>query len=112
VQRNKEVVMRTLLLLCSLVTFVVWSLWLVHDDGLEGLVVLLRTDWGKQVFVDLVIAASIAWAALHHDPRGRPRHLWAWLVATALTGSMALLTYLITLQQRPRPQRSGSDTNT
>jgi hypothetical protein len=39
--------MRTLLLVCSLVTFVVWSLWLVHDDGLEGLFVLLRTDWGK-----------------------------------------------------------------
>lgn len=103
--------MRTLLLVCSLVTFVVWSLWLVHDDGLEGLFVLLRTDWGKQVFADLVIALSIAWAALHHDPRGRPRHLWAWLVATVLTGSMAVLTYLITLQsRRPRASRSSSDT--
>lgn len=104
--------MRTLLLVGSLVTFVVWSLWLVHDEGLGGLFVLLQTDWGKQVFVDLVIASCIAWAALHHDPRGRPRHLWAWLVATALTGSMALLTYLVTLQRRAPPQKHSGGNST
>lgn len=100
--------MRLVLLVCALVTFVSWSLWLVHDEGLGGLFELLRTDWGKQVFADLVIACCVAWAALHHDPRGRPRHLWAWLVATAASGSMALLTYLITLQRRQPPPRGDT----
>lgn len=101
--------MRLLLLVVALVAFTGWSVWWIHDEGLIGLVHLLRdNDWGAQVFVDLCIALTVAWAFMAADARRLGLRLWPWLVATPFVGSIAVLSYLI---RRELHLRSSTSTN-
>jgi hypothetical protein len=88
--------MRLGLAILALVAFVGWSLWWVHDEGLPGLFALLvEHDWGAQVFVDLCISLSVAWAFIRPDARARGLPLVPYVLATPFVGSIALLTYLV-----------------
>jgi hypothetical protein len=88
--------MRTAALVLALLAFTGWSLWTVADDGLPGLFTLLETKpWGRQVFVDLCIALSVAWVFLRPEAQRLKVPLWPYLVATPFVGSISLLVFLI-----------------
>ena len=60
------------------------------EDG----AVLLDLAWGRVTLIDLYLAFGMAWAWIAY----RERSWWragAWLVATVLTGSVALGVYLL-----------------
>jgi hypothetical protein len=95
--------MRLAVLAITLVAFVGWSLWLVHDEGLAGLFTLLRdTDWGAQVFGDLSVALVVAWALLYRDARAYGVPVLLYVAATPFVGSPALLACLIHRELRAR----------
>jgi hypothetical protein len=88
--------MRLILPAVTLVVFLTWSIWLIHDDGLIGLFTLLRdSDWGAQVFADLGIALVVAWSLLVPQARAQGVPVWPYLIATPFIGSPALLACLI-----------------
>lgn len=103
--------MRLVLLLATLVGFIGWSLWLVHDEGLGGLFALLREhDWGAQVFGDLSVALVVAWSLLYRDARAHGVPVLAYLLATPFVGSPALLGCLIHRELRARAAIRASTT--
>jgi len=103
---TRELPMRLVLPAVTLVVFVAWSLWLVHDEGLSGLFVLLREhDWGAQVFGDLSVALVVAWSLLVPRARAQGVPVLPWLVATPFIGSPALLGCLIHGALRERAPR-------
>jgi predicted small integral membrane protein len=88
--------MRLAALVCLLVGFTVWSLVIVAPEGLPGLFALLSDKpWGQQVFVDLAISLSVAWAWLVDEAKARGISAWPYLVATPFVGSIAVLTFLV-----------------
>lgn len=103
--------MRLALPLVTLVAFITWSLWLVHDEGLGGLFVLLRDDdWGAQVFGDLSVALVVAWGLLYEDARAHGVPALAYVLATPFVGSPALLACLIHRELRARAAVRASTT--
>ena len=95
--------MRLAALVLTLVAFVVWSLWLVHDEGLAGLFTLLRDhDWGAQVFGDLSVALIVGWAFVQKEARARGVPVLPYIIATPFVGSPALLACLIHRELRAR----------
>jgi hypothetical protein len=65
-------------------------------EGLPGLWALLRDKpWGRQVFVDLCIALTVAWAWLLPEAKARGIRAWPYLVATPFVGSIAVLVFLV-----------------
>ena len=60
------------------------------DDGAA----LLALAWGRVTLVDLYLAFGMAWAWIAYRERS-PWRAGAWLVATLLTGSLALGIYLL-----------------
>lgn len=88
--------MRLALIAVVLIVFTGWSLSIVADEGLIGLANLLQTRaWGRQVFVDLCIALSVAWAFLRPEAKRLGLPLWPYLVATPFVGSISLLVFLL-----------------
>lgn len=68
----------------------------------EGLwtVVALITDslWTNQLFIDLVLALSVAWMVALPRARAQNMALWGWLLAILCSGSIGLLAALARLQ--------------
>ena len=88
--------MRLAAVIVVLVAFTAWSLVIVAPEGLPGLLALLRDlPWGRQVFVDLCIALSVAWLWLVPEARARGISPWPYLVATPFAGSISLLAFLL-----------------
>jgi hypothetical protein len=87
--------MRLAALIAVFVAFTTWSLVIVAPEGLPGLLASLRGPWGQQVFVDLCIAIVVAWAWLVPEARSRGINPWPYLLATAFTGCIAVLAFLI-----------------
>jgi hypothetical protein len=101
-----ETPMRLPLLVLSIVLFLGWSVWLVHDEGLAGLFVLLRDhDWGAQVFGDLSVALLVAWSLLLGHARAHGVPVVPYLVLTPLIGSPALLACLVHIELQGRSRR-------
>ena len=95
--------MRIAALVLTLVAFVVWSLWLVHDEGLIGLHTLVwEQDGGAQVFGDLSVALVVAWAFVSKEARARGVPVLPYIIATPFVGSPALLACLIHRELRAR----------
>ena len=77
--------------------FVAFSLWVVLTGGSirEVTAAFMANPWPLQVSVDLVLALSLVCIWIWNDARSRGRNPLPWIVATALTGSIAPLTYLL-----------------
>jgi len=50
-----------------------------------------RNQWGNQIWLDLLLAASVAWTFLAPQARAVGMRLWLWAPLVPLTGSMGLL---------------------
>jgi hypothetical protein len=71
----------------------------LRDHGIWGIIAPHFTSFGlAQVFIDLVIALSLAMVWLWRDARTTGRNPWLWLVITLCTGSFGPLVYLLTRQ--------------
>jgi hypothetical protein len=47
------------------------------------------------VFLDLVIALTVASTVVHRDARQRGISPWPWMVAMSMLGSIGMLTYFV-----------------
>jgi hypothetical protein len=84
--------------------FLPFSLWVVYASGPVGLYRVIRHEpWGAQLFFDLCISAFIAGSWMVGDARRRRITVWPFVVATALTGSVGLLSYLVRRSLSPAP---------
>ncbi|MCA3012046.1 MAG: DUF2834 domain-containing protein [Myxococcaceae bacterium] len=100
--------MRLAALVVALVTFTAWSLVIVAPEGLPGLfAVLSERPWARQVFVDLCLALTVAWAFVGPEARRLGLPLWPYLLATPFVGSIALLAFLVHREWR-RSRRTPS----
>jgi hypothetical protein len=62
---------------------------------------LLELAWGRVTLVDLYLALLLAWSWIAWRERSVPRAAF-WLVATVVTGSLALFGYLLGASLRAR----------
>lgn len=86
---------RSRLALAVLVPFTAFSFWVIERAGLVGLVPVLREPWGAQVFLDLVIAITVASTVVARDARARGLKAWPWYLAMGALGSIGLLGYFV-----------------
>ena len=86
--------MRLAALIVAWVTFTGWSFWTIGDDGLSGLASLLlgQEDWARQVFVDLAIAVTVAWAFMFDDAKARRLPFWPYVVGSIALGQLRRAT--------------------
>jgi hypothetical protein len=85
-----------LLLALILVLFgglTVITLW---NDGVLGIFSSIVHSYGSlQIYVDLVIAASLINVWIWHDAKEYGRNPWGWIIATLVVGSFSPLVYLL-----------------
>ena len=87
---------RSLLALAVFVPFTAYSVWVSIAHGPLGFIpVLSAGGWSTQVFLDLVIAMSVASTVVHRDARARGINPWPWTVAMFTLGSVGLLGYFV-----------------
>jgi len=92
---------RVLLLLVIFVPFVAFSVTVIAAEGFGGLFgLVLREQWGMQMFLDLVILYGLFCAWLVPDARGRGIVAWPYVAATLTLGAMGALAYLIRREWR------------
>lgn len=93
-----------LLALLALVAFTAFTVWVsVHNGGPLGFVPLLgREPWALQMGVDLMVALFVALTWVVGDARRRGLTAWPFVVASALLGSIGLLSYLVWRGLAPR----------
>ncbi len=101
--------MRLVLLILVFVAFTVWSFAILGAEGVAGLLRTVQSEpWGAQMLADLTIALLVAWTFLWRDAKERGLPALAYFIATLLTGSVAVLAYLVHREvaaRRALPQR-------
>jgi hypothetical protein len=86
-------------------TFLAFSLVAVVTEGGMGFwPVHTHNLWGNQVWVDLLLAATVAWVALLPRARAAGMNGPAWIVAVLATGSIGLTAMLARLLYLERPE--------
>jgi Na+-transporting NADH:ubiquinone oxidoreductase subunit NqrB len=91
--------------LCA--AFLGWSLYAMMTEGPLGFwPEHVRNSWGNQIFIDLLIAASTAFALLVPRARAAGMKPLPWFVLIACTGSIGLLAMVarcMFLEREARP---------
>lgn len=78
--------------------FLAFTLWVIAREGFGGLIVAHEANtWASQVFIDLVIAASVGLVLIAPRARAVGIRLVPWVALTFLTGSIGLLALLARL---------------
>ncbi|MEY3210224.1 MAG: hypothetical protein RIT28_705 [Pseudomonadota bacterium] len=77
------------------IPFTIFSVFIVADQGFWALIEAHKAGWGLQVFLDLVIAATISLTYIVPEAKQRGINPWPYVVGTVLLGSISLLAYLI-----------------
>lgn len=73
------------------VLFTVWSLWAVVTEGPFGFwPEHIRNLWGNQIWFDLLLAVTVAWAMLIGPAKRLGMNLWLWMIFIICTGSIGL----------------------
>jgi len=89
--------MQRVLIVMTLILFGILTAAAVWHDGVLGIFAsAFRSLGSTQIFVDLVIALTLAMVWMWHDAKTTGRNAWPWIVATILVGSFAPLMYLLT----------------
>jgi hypothetical protein len=82
--------------LAVLVPFFAFSGWVSLRHGPLGFVdTALHGGWETQVFLDLVIAMTVASTVVRRDALKRGITVWPWMVAMLTVGSIGLLGYFV-----------------
>lgn len=87
--------MRLIVPLVVFIPFTIFSVFITVDHGLWALVEAIQSGWGLQVFLDLVISATISLAYIVPEARQRGINPWPYVIGAGVLGSIALLAYLI-----------------
>lgn len=91
------------LALVVFVVFTVYSLIVVANHGLSGLIdTHAEGGWAIQILLDLVLALTMFWVVAAPDARARGINFWPYLVLTPLLGSIAPLAYFVHRSLRRR----------
>lgn len=78
------------------VPFTAFSVWVAAHHGALGFLSLLSEGgWQTQVFIDLVIALSVASTVVHSDARRRGINPWPWMLSMLALGSIGMLAYFV-----------------
>ena len=86
----------SLVALLVLVPFFAFSGWVSVRHGPLGVIdTALHGGWETQVFLDLVIAMTVASTVVRRDALKRGIAPWPWMIAMALLGSIGLLGYFV-----------------
>jgi len=81
----------------TFLAFSVFSTFVVLEHGYLGFIheVMLASDWGLQVFLDLCIALFLFTSWMLKDAKARSIPVWPYLLATLGLGSIGALAYLV-----------------
>jgi hypothetical protein len=93
------------------VAFFVFSASAVVNEGPVGFwTEHTESLWGNQIWLDLLLSASVGWALMAPEARARGMRLAPWLFVVAATGSIGFLAMLARLLYlRERASRSIQD---
>lgn len=87
---------KTALLLLATALLTIISVFAIKDHGYIGIFTFhLQATAGMQVFLDLVIACSLAIVWMWQDAQRHGRNPWPFIVLTLLGGSFGPLLYLL-----------------
>jgi len=87
--------MRFIIPLVVLVPFTIFSVFVVADQGLWALVEAHKAGWCLQVFLYLVISATICLTYIVPEAKQRGINPWPYVALTPILGSIVLLAYLV-----------------
>lgn len=77
-----------------LLPFLAYSLWVTYELGYFGFVtVSAKEPWALQIFLDLVIALTMAIVPMLREVRRRGQSIAPWLIGTLALGSITPLFY-------------------
>lgn len=83
-------------LVIVIIAFAALTAWAVHRVGLLGIFTAATADPGAvQIFIDLVIACTLAVIWMIDDARRHGLNPWPWVLLTVLAGSFGPLFYLV-----------------
>lgn len=87
---------RSWLALAVLVPFFAFSVLVSMRHGPLGFLdTAVHGGWETQVFLDLVIALTVASTVVRRDALKRGISPWPWMVSMALLGSIGMLGYFV-----------------
>ena len=87
---------RLLLAIVALLGFTVYTVIVAVEHDLLGFLASHQEGgWALQVFIDLTIATLGFWLLALPDAKRRGITAWPYALAAPLTGSIALLAYLV-----------------
>lgn len=114
---STEVLMKARLLILGfvLLAFGVFSTFVVVNHGYTGFIELaLSSQWGMQVFLDLVIALVLFSSWMIPDAKRRGISPWPYFVGILALGSIGALAYLVhrTLREVPSASLRGAPPRT
>ncbi len=85
-----------LVLVFVLVAFGILTGLAFWHDGVLGIFASIIHSYGSlQIYVDLVIAASLINVWIWRDAKEQGRNPWGWIIATLIVGSFSPLVYLL-----------------
>ena len=87
--------MRFIIPLVVFIPFTIFSVFVVADQGLWALIEAHKAGWGLQVFLDLVISATICLTYIVPEAKQKGINPWPTVVGAVLLGSISLLAYLL-----------------
>ena len=78
------------------IAFTVFTVLVLLDFGVVGFIeAAVANEAVTQVSIDLVFSILIALSFMHSDAHQRGLPYWPYVIATAMTGSIGLIAYLI-----------------
>lgn len=92
------------------IAFTVFTVVVLLDFGVVGFIeAAVANEAVTQTTIDLIFSIVIALSFMRSDARQRDLPYWPYVVATALTGSIGLIAYLIhRTWQGPRSSREAT----
>jgi hypothetical protein len=98
--------MSRLLILLTLLLFGILTAFALWHDGIMGVFSSITRSYGSlQIYVDLVIAATLINVWIWRDAQERGRNPWLWMAATLVVGSFSPLVYLLVRDDKIRDDK-------
>ncbi|WP_370291082.1 hypothetical protein [Nocardioides sp.] len=85
-----------------LAAFTAWSIYAVVDGPLDLWQEHVGTPWETQIWLDLLIMATLVWALAQRRLRALGATRWPWLVLLLATGSIGALSLVLWLNHAER----------
>ena len=100
---------KQILFIFLFIAFAILSSWATYRVGIAGIFAAgMNNPGGIQIFVDLIIACSVAWTFMWPDAKRRGINPMPYVIGTLALGSFGLLGYVIRRESSTDPASAST----